>query len=246
MNSKTEFDWDWTQHAHDWPPDALWIRVFWYISKSVVLVRWGNGEVYLARPYETLNSEQQAQYDAYVESNWPAQIIPEGMGIAEILLESSSILAWPQSHVQSAVATFSQGVEFMDDLNTNFETLKRYYWLETDEDIKGLLTRFIIGQFRKNTDEALSWEILERIDEEVRENKFKTALFLYWLSWRDDAFTMDSQKRKLARSYFGTEICNDLDKHPSVKSLLQEREEGTMDEDFSVSVILKKVKNPQT
>ncbi len=146
--------------------------------------------------------------------------------------------------VKSGVATLSQGVEFVDDLNANFEALKRHYWLNSDEEIKRLLTRFVISHYQLhivNQSKEPYELLLSTVNEEVKQGKYKTALFLFWLSKKSPAFVMDIEERRLTKSYFGTAICNDLDNHPSVRALLQENTTEVPQEEFSVTVNLLKV-----
>lgn len=72
----------------------------------------------------------------------------------------------------------------------------------------------------------------DRLEVEVEEGKYKTALFLLYASilvisgWRRSCrFVMNDHLRKLVREYFGTSICDDAlmnpeTKHTSVQMLL--------------------------
>ena len=170
-------------------------------------------------------------------------VIPDWWEIPRTLPTDWDWVTLLEDGVKSGVATLSQGVEFVDDLNANFETLKKYYWLKSDEQIKRLLTRFVISHYQLHivNQSKEPYEILlSTLNEEVKGGKYKTALFLFWLSKKFHAFVVDQEKRKLVKSYFGTAICNDLGNHPSVIALLQENTTEVPKEEFSVTVNLLK------
>lgn len=124
-------------------------------------------------------------------------------------------------------------IEFVDDLDANYELLKKFYWLNSDKDVMKLLKWFIIT--RQVDISKIEWysDLFDTQTVEVDETNLETALFLYGLVWFEDSVILNTERRKLVREYYGSTVCNDLEKYPYVQMFLQE----TPDANPTVSIL---------
>lgn len=93
------------------------------------------------------------------------------------------------------------------DLNGNAEQLVKFFRYKSEADVQ-------VAKFTIETSD-------EKIEEVVRVGKYKSALFLLYLSIlimaEHSKFTMNARLRDFAKNYFGEEICRDAIVNPNTK-----------------------------
>ncbi len=93
-------------------------------------------------------------------------------------------------------------------LEENFLLLRKMcsLWDVETQHVTSLITNFSLTDEYGKVHEVEVWEW-----------KYKSALFLYWLSEWKEEFRMDDQKRQLVWNYFGHTICAEAFENPNTE-----------------------------